>query len=464
MALSRINHNLPAINAGRNLGTSGAALSRSLERLSSGLRINRAADDAAGLTISEKMRGQINGLNQAVSNAQDGISFIQTAEGAMDEIHNILQRMRVLSVQSASDVLTNEDRDAIQTEVNNLTSEVDRIVSTTQFNTKVLLDGSSGVAVTSNNAQLQNLTATADTQAGTLVFAGGPGTFTTASTAIRSAIGAVLTWSSASSITINNQTFSFLSGITTASAVDSMNTQTAQTGVIATVNAAGRIEFTTTTQGSTAKIDITAVSGQLTAAFTVGTVYGTNANVQFSAGATTAISAFKAEGSRITVLTGTMEGLEFDVNATGLPVTAGATVLTVGANHSLNLQVGANAGQTISVGISQLNTTGLGLPANLDVTSYGAATVAINLLDTAISTVSQQRSNLGALQNRLEHTITNLGVSSENLTSSESRIRDADIAYETMQFTRNQILVQAGTAILAQANQAPASMLALLGR
>lgn len=270
----RINHNIAALNTHRQLTGNNAAASKSIEKLSSGLRINRAGDDAAGLAISEKMRGQIRGLDMAAKNAQDGISLIQTAEGALNETHSILQRMRELSVQAGNDTNTLEDREAMQKEIDELTKEVDRIATTTEFNTQKLLSGG--------------------------------------------------------------------------------------------------------------------ISG-------------------------------------------------------------------------LVLQVGANSGQTITFDIAEMTTDALGVDAGaIDITTRAGANTAVTAIDAAISQVSAERAKMGAVQNRLEHTINNLGTSSENLTAAESRIRDVDMAKEMMEFTKNNILTQASQAMLAQANQQPQGVLQLL--
>jgi flagellin len=268
----RINQNIEALNAHRNLNSTAGSLSKSMEKLSSGLRINRAADDAAGLAISEKLRGQVKGLNQAVRNAQDGISLIQTAEGALNETHSLLQRMRELSVQAANGTLNTGDRGAIQKEISSLLAEVDRIATTTEFNTASLLNGSA---------------------------------------------------------------------------------------------------------------------------------------------------------------------------------------------TNLSFQIGANTGQSVTITIASADKSALGI-SGLDLSTTTGANSAIASIDSAIALVSGSRADLGAIQNRLEHTISNLGVAAENLQASESRIRDVDMAQEMMVFTKTQILQQAGTAMLAQANQTPQAVLQLL--
>lgn len=272
----RINHNIAALNTYRQLSINTASGSKSLEKLSSGYRINRAGDDAAGLAISEKMRGQIRGLNQAERNSQDAISLIQTAEGALNETHSILQRMRELAVQSASDTNTDDDRAEIQKEIEQLTAEIDRISTDTEFNTMKLMDG-------------------------------------------------------------------------------------------------------------------------------------------------------------------TYESTE------------------------LTFQVGANASQEVSLTVSNMDADTLGVAAaDINLSTQLSASAAITTINSAISTVSSERAKLGAMQNRLEHTINNLGTTSENLTASEARIRDVDMAKEMMEFTKNNILQQAATAMLAQANQQPQGVLQLL--
>lgn len=269
----RINNNVSALNAWRNLYINDSGLTKSMEKLSSGFRINRAGDDAAGLAISEKMRAQISGLNMAIKNAQDGISLIQTAEGALNETHTILRRMRDLAVQAANDTNTDEDRTYLQKEIDALIAELDRIATDTTFNTQKLFDGS-----------------------------------------------------------------------------------------------------------FTDKV----------------------------------------------------------------------------------LHIGADAGQQITVSINAMSSSDLAV-SDIDISNQAGADAAISAIDNAINTVSEERASLGAIQNRLEHTISNLQVAAENLTASESRIRDADIALETATFVKNQILVQAATAMLAQANAKPQSVLQLFG-
>jgi flagellin len=405
----RINTNINAIDTQRNLNTINMSLSKSIERLSSGLRINRAGDDAAGLTISEKLRGQTKGLNQAIRNAQDGISMIQTAEGGLNETHSILQRMRELAVQGANDTLTDTDRGAISSELTSLKGEIDRIAGNTEFNTKKLLNG--GMSTT--------LDATSEQQVGQLL--------------------------------------------------------TSSNVVVSQINVAGAVSATSFTMSAAGSTGVT-----LTATIGGATVSQT---VTLSAMAVTANSSQTLNFNTLGVSM-TLSGFSANATVSNLisDLTTGIrdTIVTAAGSASASFQVGANANQTISVAIDSAmtnannggNSFGAGgtfanLAAGVAAFAGAGATTAnaqklIQSLDDAISDVSANRANLGAVQNRLEHTIENLATSSENLTASESRIRDADMAAEMVGFTRSNILQQAGTSILAQANQLPQGILSLL--
>ncbi|MHB8928192.1 MAG: flagellin N-terminal helical domain-containing protein [Bacillota bacterium] len=443
----RINQNIAALNAWRNLTRTDEALNKSLERLSSGVRINRAADDAAGLAISEKMRAQIRGINQAQRNAQDAISLIQTAEGAMNESHGILQRMRELAVQAASDTLTTSDRQEIQKELDQLTSEIDRIATTTEFNTKKLLNGGAGTIVTATNANVGSLEASGDTVAGTYALSAATrattasdvttATFTDTTTALGGTGG---------SITISGETFNFTATNTVQDVLDAVNAKTNVTGVQAAFTAGAGITFATLSVGSSAKFSASS-TGAL-----AGVTDATGADAQVTlAGATT----YSASGNRVTVTSGPAKGLSFDLKV------AAAVDITVGASNALTLQIGANKDQTVSVSINSVTTTSIGV-SGLNVATKDNAAAALATIDAAVTKVSSERSKIGAVQNRLEYTIANLGTASENMTAAESRIRDVDMAQEMAKFTRSQILMQAGTAMMAQANMKPQSVLQLL--
>ncbi|MGB3914678.1 MAG: flagellin [Dethiobacteria bacterium] len=457
----RINQNLSALNAYRNLVNTDNALNKNLERLSSGLRINRAADDAAGLAISEKMRGQISGLGQAIRNAQDGISLIQTAEGALTESHNILQRIRMLAVQSANDTLTNDDRLEIQKEVDQLIAELDRIATTTQFNTKVLLDGSAGTKgklVSSNGGLVSHISVTEETAVGTYTFTGS--TLATASetnvlqTSVASGTDpATAAIGVASTIIINGEEFTFAETDTfgdVKNAIDAVLSETIEV-TIGEWEDSGTdkvsLQISTTAVGSAAELEISGTEGIFTG---ISVTPGEDAKLPGA----DAYGTYQAAGNRITFTDGDLKGLAFVLTADGgfeLEIT----------RNDLVLQIGANENQTMSLNIGSMTTAALGV-YGINLETSAAAGQAISIVDQAIYMVSSERAKLGAYQNRLEHTIANLGVSSENLTAAESRIRDVDMAEEMMAFTKNQILMQAGTAMLAQANIKPQSVLQLL--
>lgn len=380
----RINHNIAALNTYRQLSNNNVIGSKSLEKLSSGLRINRAGDDAAGLAISEKMRGQIRGLDQAARNSQDGISMIQTAEGALNETHSILQRMRELATQSATDTNTAQDRSNIQAEMDALETEIDRIGNTTQFNTKNLLDGSMGKAV---NAAAANIST------GEVLKVGGvAATAAGALTALQDSNGNNLGITATDTITI-----SYVKNGTTVS-----NTFTVAALTIAALG---------TTDGAAANTD-----------------YGVAVNPSGQVVATAATAGFAGAVNGLTV---TIKDSSGNIRTSATNALSSFTETTAAANAQADgratLQIGANPNQSVQVDISDMRAQALGVNG-LQVATQSQANVAIKVIDTAIQKVSAQRGNMGALQNRLEHTINNLGTSSENLSAAESRIRDVDYA------------------------------------
>ncbi len=379
----RINHNIAALNTYRQLVLVNTATQKSLEKLSSGYRINKAADDAAGLAISEKMRGQIRGLEQAQRNAQDGISLIQTAEGALNETHSILQRMRELAVQASNDTNTNSDRFEIQKEINQLTEEITRIGNTTEFNTKTLLNGQFS------------------------------GTFH---------IGAN-----------QNQTLQLSIADMRASALS----------VIATA-AVYTIDGGTTNLKESTTTDITNL---------IGGTY--RAEVTDTGG----VNLYAEDGTKIGGVANLADG------GTSVVITVTNTAFLVDtANNTITLGISdtdTNSGAVATdAGTITMNVLEQG--QGISVMDQDDAEAAITAIQSALDRVSSQRSNLGAVQNRLEHTINNLGTAQENLTAAESRIRDVDMAREMMEFTKNNIISQAAAAMLAQANQQPQLVLQLL--
>jgi len=374
-----VNTNISALNAYRNLSTTSNSMNKSLERLSSGYRINRAADDAAGLAISEGLRSQIGGITQAVRNTQDGVSVVQTAEGGLNETTSILQRMRDLAVQSSNDSNDTNSRNAINAEATALKSELDRIANKTTFNNVNLLNGSFTakkfqVGYAANDTIQVDINSTSVTPAKT-------------------------TW---------------------------LNGSAATTAATATLTV-GTVSITTGTL--TASTNANTIATQL------------NGDANFKAAFTAAVDP-NTGGLTITAKDASQTGT-IAITGTGLGTT-GATAAAQGA---------ATGG---------FSATDLGVTA-VDLSTQANASTAITSIDNAIKAVSTARANLGALQNRFEHTINNLNTTNENLTASESRIRDTDMAQEMTNFTRTQVLTQAGTAMLAQANQSTQSILKLLG-
>ena len=417
-----INHNMNALNAHRNMTINNTAAGKSMEKLSSGLRINRAGDDAAGLAISEKMRAQINGLDQASRNSQDGISLIQTAEGALNETHSILQRMRTLAVQSSSDTNVATDRQAIQAEMDQLNEEINRISKTTEFNTQKLLDGSfdGKFQIGANETQNMGLS-----------------------------IGSM----SANSLGLTG-------GITVVKDLDISA-------------AAGKMADGEYTLKGTNIIDS---KGNAVAKVDSGAIKDLAGEVVVAATGLEKVSL--KEGASITVKNGkmTVNNTKADSTlATGTYKFSGKNVIKDGEliGELDNANITAATKITTSDG-KEVKIDDLGLKAaNLadgdtftihgsDVSTRKAAEGTITTVNNAIEKVSTERAKLGAVQNRLEHTINNLNTSSENLTSAESRVRDVDMAKEMMNFSKNNILNQAAQAMLSQANQQPQNVLQLL--
>ena len=447
----RINHNISSINTNRLLAGNNGATSKSLEKLSSGLAVNRAGDNAAGLAISEKMRGQIRGLNQASDNANDGISLIQTAEGGLNETHSILQRMRELAVQSANDTNTEADRAEIQKEVEQLTKEITRIATDTEFNTRKLLDGSLA-AEASNLSDATNFDVKIAAGANLTV----DGTYTvnyTGTAAVAGSAGSAGTPASAVGS----------AGVTVSGTYTGTSDKTYTYKTIADDSVAANGWYDGATAVNLADVGLTA-SG--TAATTSGSTITATAAVAGTPATDPADATFTVSG--ITDAEGNAVSLAaFDINLTdagktGLPAGDGSfTIDITTSNKALTFHIGANSGQSTKLTVQSMKAEDLGV-AHVDLTTQTSADAAITTIDNAINTVSAQRAALGAMQNRLEHTINNLGTSSENLSAAESQIRDVDMAEEMSEYTKNNILVQAATSMLAQSNQQPQSVLSLL--
>ena len=511
---STINTNINSLTAQRNLSQTSNALSTSIQRLSSGLRINSAKDDAAGLGISQRFTSQIRGLNQAVRNANDGISLAQTAEGALGSAGNILQRVRELAVQSANATNSASDRAALNAEVGQLTSELDRIAKTTQFNGTNLLDGSFGSASFQVGANAnQTITATSanfstnkygNNRIGSVVAAtaGGEGDLVTGGTAnaVASSAGAAAAITSritaGGTITINGASGSstaigVAAGASAKTVAASINAQTGTTGVNATART--EIDATAFLAGGSYSIQVTSDNTTaVSVAFSVGSSSSTADNL--AAG----IQAFNDKSSQTGVtakLNAAQTGITL-TNAAGNDIlignqSAALSVLTIGSAANVPGSVGAAVGAangayiTGSVTLDSDKTFGIAATgaqaaaatgyfnaaaagsqlqaaSTLDVSTVASATRTLATVDGAISAVNGQRAAYGALQSRFDTTVANLQTTSENLSASRSRIQDADFAQETANLSRAQILQQAGTAMVAQANQLPQGILALL--
>ena len=443
-----VQHNMQAANANRMLNITTSAQSKSTEKLSSGYRINRAADDAAGLTISEKMRKQIKGLDRASTNAEDGVSAVQTAEGALTEVHSMLQRMNELATQSANGTNSSTDRKAIQDEIDQLTTEIDRVSETTKFNETYLLKGDGAEKEHNVNAHDAGLDGVTLTDKGDEVEV------------------TLKTLNAGDKISIAGKNYTI--GATPDEAK----------GLYAKAKAGEKVTVGGTTYEIADKTD--AAKGQITIAdldqkIAKGTTveYG-NKKVHVVDETTgiddndssiiTAAKAYELETAEIVKAS----SIGTDTNATAGNLTDNKFTLTKGkVNYndalSFNLHVGADADMTnkITVNIDSMNSAGLGVKG-IKADTEQDATYAIDAIADAISTVSSQRSALGAVQNRLEHTINNLDNVVENTTSAESRIRDTDMAEEMVNYSKNNILAQAGQSMLAQANQSNQGVLSLL--
>ena len=388
-----INHNMNALNAHRNMNVNNTNAGKSMEKLSSGLRINRAGDDAAGLAISEKMRGQIRGLTQSSRNAADGISMIQTAEGALNETTNILQRMRELAVQAGNDTNTTSDRAEIQKEIDALTEEVDRIANNTEFNTQKLLNGNkSGEAGDEIKSKIEAKKGSFEIDFGAALVAG-------------------------DTIEIDGK----------------------------------KVELSANDVG-----DKTKIKDALEKVFK-----GYDIKVEDNKQKITLTQ--KVAENKEKMKYSFKNGAEKDATPTQVGITGRDQQLSEG---KVSVQVGANANQSMSIEIGDMRAEALGIRSEkgetLSIETSEKANEAITKFDEALNAVSSQRANLGAVQNRLEYTISNLDNTAENLTSAESTLRDVDMAKEMMEYSKNNILNQAAQAMISQANQQPQNVLQLL--
>ena len=457
-----VQHNMQAMNANRMLNITTSSQSKATEKLSSGYKINRAADDAAGLSISEKMRKQIKGLDQASTNAQDGISAVQTAEGALTEVHSMLQRMNELATQAANGTNSESDRQAIQNEIAQLTTEIDRVAETTKFNETYLLKGNGKVSTVKIHAQDAGLT-------GTLTGIG-TGTATFKMAALKNG----------ESISIGSKGYRIGTTVTAIKAqvpgtTNSIVTINGTEYKIATKTSAADYQYKQDDLKSIIKDGDKVIIGTQTY---IAMVDANNDGVGDNDGSViSANQAYKLikEELRKASSIGADPGKEAKVGAapTGeytqthtqvsFTITEGSVKTTQGLQMGLHVGADADGTNKITFTIDTLTSAGLGIQNLGIVDNTGAkATYAIDAIADALQKVSAQRSALGAVQNRLEHTINNLDNVVENTTSAESQIRDTDMAEEMVEYSKNNILAQAGQSMLAQANQATQGVMSLL--
>ena len=519
-----VQHNMAAMNANRMLSGVSSAQSKSTEKLSSGYRINRAADDAAGLSISEKMRSQIRGLNKASDNAQDGISLIQTAEGALNESHSILQRMRELSVQASNGTETDDDREAVQNEIEQLQSELTRISDTTEFNTMKLLDGSqsgnkvevsvsksAATGATTKNAAVAQVNTSAENV--NELAKGASTTYsvtvldknnnsTTATVTITNNDGKLTDKDGNELGTVTDQTDKKATAKETADAIAKALSNTtlgdkfdfaatadpkitlttkdasdaASSVLISVDNAAGKLA--TSTGGSEAYTTINKEIGSYDGTGNIEDKIFTVNGEKFAyvddpaklgddykdvnyVKVATAGKVADTDASAMAALISSKTGINAVVGKTNTSIDLKPSATATG--KGIELQIGANEGQTMSFTLDDMSAEALGVGVGkVDLSKQETAKTATTTIDAAIKKISKARGQMGAVQNRLEHTINNLDTAAENMQTAESRIRDTDMAEEMVNYSKNNILAQAGQSMLAQANQSNQGVLTLL--
>jgi len=486
----RINHNISALRGNNQLKINNNALDKSLERLSSGYRINRAADDAAGLAISRKMKTQIEGLEQSSRNASDGVSVIQTAEGALNEVNAMLQRMRELSVQAANGTNTAEDRLAIQKEINQLNNEITRISTDTEFNTKPLLNGNLDCQSYSNTSDVEMISLSDNVDAKDYNFIINQDARQAVMTGMQlGGLSDQIADDEAGIININGTEIKINAGDTMEQvfeklreACDTMNIKVfAQIGTSGDPDFAGyesgpidngSLVFMTKEYGSNQTIEMHCDNDKLSGLFGISSggakAVGVDAKATLGNGFSSTATA-SCSGNIITVTDG--DGFEIKFKATpGAAKTTftdqtvnndGASITDGAGSDNVCITVLQAGPMDLQIGVPRVDTYTLGTNI-VNVCTQDGASSAISILDKAITMVTDIRAKLGAYQNRLEHAIANLDVGAENITEALSRIEDTDMAKEMSIFTQKNVLVQAGTAMLAQANERPQNILSLL--
>ena len=470
-----VQHNMQAMNANRMLNVTTTQQSKATEKLSSGYKINRAADDAAGLSISEKMRKQIRGLDQASTNAQDGISAVQTAEGALTEVHSMLQRMNELTTQAANGTNSSSDRSSIQDEIDQLTTEIDRVAETTKFNETYLLKGNgktSNVKVNAKDAGIEGTltgvgtgTATFKMTAlktGESITIGSKGyTIGTTISEVKDAIADTKV-KTGDKVTINGTEYTVADKAANEDRTENLLTKDSLKEL---VNDGAKVIVGTQTYVAMTDADKNQVGDNDASVISANKAYELISKELIKA---SSIGADPGEEAKISAKDSDYTGKGAYSKATNTQVTfvigEGSREVTQGLQLGLHVGADADENNKISFTIDTMDSAGLGVKGLNVVDKTGAkATYAIDSIADAISKVSAQRSSLGAVQNRLEHTINNLDNVVENTTSAESQIRDTDMAETMVEYSKNNILAQAGQSMLAQANQSNQGVLSLLG-
>ncbi|MDA7870597.1 flagellin [bacterium] len=466
-----IQNNVSALNAQHNLSRSQSNLNTSIERLSSGFKVNRGADGPAALVISEKQRAQIAGLKTAIDNTDKAVAVVQTAEGALTEINSLLVKARSLSIDSANTGVNDADALAAnQAEIDNVLDTINRIAANTQFGDSNLLDGSSGLQGTASDADVTFLKATSDTSAGSYAVA-----VTTVAERANTNAGSDQTaaLAAAETLTLNGVSISLNAGLDQNAVVDRINEFSGQTGVVADVDGTAT-RLRTDSFGTAATIDVisdTAAAGT-SSGFGTTLIQDSGVNIAGTIGG----NAATGSGNVLTGSAGASQGIMVSIAEDAADLTSTVTGaqgnITI-ADNSLIFQIGANQNQTVSISIDSVDSTGLGIGVagnqftslnDISVTSAAGAQDALGVIDAAIDEISTLRGTLGAFQgNTLESTATNMRSTLENTVNAESVIRDTDFADEISKFTNSQVLVQAGASVLSSANQSSQLILSLLG-
>ncbi len=456
----KINNNISAVITNQQLLRTEENLAASMERLSSGFKINHSKDDPSGMAISNKMKAQIDGLSQASQNASDGSSVLETADGALNEVHSMLQRMRELAVQAANDTNSQTDRESIQAEISNLKSEIDRISSTTEFNTKMLLDGSVGSRCYADN--VSRIQTREEVKAG-------PYKFTVDSAATQASVGITLpaTIGYDGAIDINGSRALLKKGMTQQEAYQAIR-DAAEIGEaeVSEIGAGGAVKINSKAYGVNASLMVTADNDNLGTNVNLVKMttsrMGTDAQITMDKTAGTSqfgrTATYSMDGNKVTFT---------DVGGFKMSMllnegTAGPINVEVTDIGPMDLQIGSNEGQQMRVIIPPTDSQNLYID-NMNVTTVNGASVAIDQADKAIAYISETRSSLGAYTNRLDYAVKSLDQTSENMESAISRLKDVDMALEMTEYTRYNVLTQAATSALSQANELPQMALQLLG-